>query len=340
MTNLSIFVGIDTAHASFTGCVFKALEKSVSRPQTWANCPEGFIAFGQWLKEQGADPAATVICLENTGVYGEALSYTLAAQGWRLAVEAPHAIKKAMSPDHRKSDDIDCRQIAEYAYRYADRLSVWTPPEPVLEQLQVLLTTREQYVEQMTAHKNTLTQIRLKVVRTPLAEESLTRVIDGYKEQIQRLDQEMKKLVSGHPTFGPLNALVTSIPGVGFLLATNLLVLTKGFAESTDPRRLASRLGVCPLPCQSGTSLYKRDRARRYGHHRLRKLLHLAAMSLRTHNQLFKLYFLRKVQEGKPKLLVLNNIANKLLRVICAVVNSKTPFIDNYKSVNPMFLHA
>ncbi len=43
--------------------------------------------------------------------------------------------------------------------------------------------------------------------------------------------------------------------------------------------------------------------------------------------------------EGKAKRLVLNNIANKLLKVICAVVNTQTGFIPDYKPISPVVLN-
>ena len=63
-------------------------------------------------------------------------------------------------------------------------------------------------------------------------------------------------------------------------------------------------------------------------------------MSLRTHKKIFKEYFIRKTQGGKPKKLVLNNIQNKLLRIICGVLNSGKPYIDNYLSINPQLLNT
>jgi hypothetical protein len=71
---------------------------------------------------------------------------------------------------------------------------------------------------------------------------------------------------------------------------------------------------------------------------KLRKLLYLAALSVRTHNINFKKYFLRKVAEGKNKRLVLNNIENKLLKIVFAVVSSGVAYTENYKSINPTLL--
>jgi hypothetical protein len=43
----------------------------------------------------------------------------------------------------------------------------------------------------------------------------------------------------------------------------------------------------------------------------------------------------RNGAEGKPKPLVFNNIANKLLRVLCGMIKNKEPYIENYQSVHP-----
>ena len=69
-----------------------------------------------------------------------------------------------------------------------------------------------------------------------------------------------------------------------------------------------------------------------------RPLLFLAALSLRTHNPSFRTYFQRKKDAGKPAKLVINNIANKLLKIVVAVVRTDTAFIPGYRSINPRLL--
>jgi transposase len=70
----------------------------------------------------------------------------------------------------------------------------------------------------------------------------------------------------------------------------------------------------------------------------MRKLLHLAARSLRTHDAASRHYFLRKVAEGKPKSLVLNNIANQLLKRLCAMMRDQKPYINAHRSIDPRLL--
>ncbi|MEO0083681.1 MAG: transposase [candidate division WOR-3 bacterium] len=197
---------------------------------------------------------------------------------------------------------------------------------------------REQFTKQLTANCNALQAIRHKVVQTPLANDLYQRTIEELKEKIKIIDKEIKRLINNHPTIGPMTALLMTIPGVGMLLASNIMVITMGFTKTINAKQFAAYIGICPNEYQSGSSIYRRPCSAGYGPARFRKLVRLAALSLREHNKQFKQYFLRKVAEGKSARLVINNIANKLIRIICAVIRSRTPFIPNYRSVNPRFL--
>jgi cobalamin biosynthesis protein CbiD len=64
----------------------------------------------------------------------------------------------------------------------------------------------------------------------------------------------------------------------------------------------------------------------------------LAARSVVMHNADFKKYYLRKLAEGKAKKLVLNNVANKLIKIACAMVKNNSRYESAYRSINPMCL--
>jgi transposase len=108
--------------------------------------------------------------------------------------------------------------------------------------------------------------------------------------------------------------------------------------EPYNPKALAAYIGICPYENSSGSSRHKKPTSRHYGPSPMRRLIHLAAMSVRQHAPAFKRYFLRKLAEGKPKQLILNNIANKLLKIVCAVARTRTPYIPGYRSVHPQLL--
>jgi len=43
---------------------------------------------------------------------------------------------------------------------------------------------------------------------------------------------------------------------------------------------------------------------------------------------------------GKPKKLVINNVANKLLRILCGMAKNRQPYIESYQSVHPRLRKA
>lgn len=336
------FVGIDIASVSFTAAIGKAKNgqwQIVAKPVEFTNDVEGFARFSHWLDENHAQPGKSILCMESTGVYGEALAYELSSMDYRVVIEPPLKVKRAFHPVGHKNDRVDSCQIAEYAYRYQDELRVWQPKSQILEQIKVLLTTREQLTIQCTAHRNSIRALKRKVIATPLAEQVHEQSIQQIQKHIKDIDKEIIRLVDQDPDSRNLVSLLMTIPGVGFILASHLLIVIKSSNQIYSPKQMAAFIGICPYEHQSGSSIAKTPTSRHYGPEAMRRLLFLGAMSVRTHQPYFKSYYLRKIEQGKPGRLVINNIANKLIKIICAVARSQTPYIQNYHSINPMFLN-
>jgi len=325
MPTFTYFVGIDIASEQFYAALGTAPWQLLAKATKFANTPEGFEQLLGWLTVHACTSADTVLCLEATGVYGEALAYFLAAKEFRVAVEPPLQVKRAFKPNGPKTDAVDSQQIAEYACRYHDRLRFWQPRAELLEQLNVLLTTREQLVKQRTAHKNSLHALTRKPVRTAVAEGVHQQLIVALTTQIKTVETEIQRLFKQQPPFNALLTLLLTIPGVGPLLATQFLVLTQCGVAQRPANQLAAHTGIAPLEHQSGKSVRGRTTSRHFGPAPMRKLLHLGARSVCTHNAQFRTYYERKRSEGKPKRLVLNNVATKLLKVMCAGMESQTP---------------
>lgn len=111
-----------------------------------------------------------------------------------------------------------------------------------------------------------------------------------------------------------------SIPGVGKVLATLMIIKTKGFTEIKSARKMACYSGIAPFEHQSGSSIYYKPRVSTMADMELKKILHLAAMSaIRLKNDL-AVYYHRKVQEGKNKMAVLNAVRNKIIHRIYAII--------------------
>lgn len=332
---MKYFVGIDSAAESFTASVVTP-EEVVRAAQPFENTAEGIYALKGWIEAAGLPRAETLVCIENTGVFTEALCYELHRSKYAVVLLDPHKVWKAFA-EGAKTDPLDSRKIAEYAWRYLDQLVPWSPREAIVEQVKVLLRTREQFVEQRTAATNSLSTLRRKYIQTPAANAALERTLLHLKAEIQDIEAEIHRLIRSNPTAAQMIALLMTAPGVGELLAFHLFVLTEGFAQTPSYRSLAQYLGIAPNVRQSG-AWSGPSRSRGYGPSTIRKLLYLAACSVRTHNAAYRQYFLRKVAEGKPRRLVLNNLENRLLRVLCAMIEHRQPYIPNYVSVQPILL--
>jgi transposase len=332
MATRQYFIGLDIGAVECYAAVAQRPWQLLAGPQSFANTLDGFQSLQTWLAQQHCAPDNCVLCMEATGVYGEALAYGLVAAGYRVAVEPPLRVKRAFQPYGAKSDRVDSRHIAEYAVRYEDQLTFWTPRAELLEQVQVLLTTRTQLVQQSTAHKNSLHALERKAVHTPMAETIHQQMIETLQREIKAVERELRRLFEQEPPSAHLLLLLLTIPGVGLLLASHFLVLTQCLAENCKPKRLAAHEGIAPLVHESGTSVRWTPTSRGFGPGPMRQLLYLGACSVSTHDPVFREYYERKLAEGKPRRVILNNIANKLVKLMCAVVVSQSPYDPHYKS--------
>lgn len=339
MISVPFYVGIDISNKDFVASIFTKPKAPIQTLTEIPNEFSGFEKFESWLIRNQVQNSNCVICMEATGVYGEALSYWLAAKSYLVAVEPPLKVKRAFSDKGHKNDKVDSKKISEYAFRYFDELKLWHPKPNIIEQLNSLLTIREQLVEQKTAQSNALKALQKKVVRTPLANDIHKKNIQRFSEQIKKIEKELEKLIKKHPDFTNTIKVLDSIPGVALLLASNFLVATEGFQNDLafQYRKASAYIGICPYEHTSGSSVYKRPKIPNYGPARLRKLLHLAARSAVTHNEQFSLYYNQKIAQGKEKKLILNNVSNKLLKIMCAVIRTQKPYVNNNVSIHPQF---
>jgi len=81
--------------------------------------------------------------------------------------------------------------------------------------------------------------------------------------------------------------------------------------------------------------MIKKSRVSKMSDKALRSLLHLCGKAAVLSNMEFKLYFERKKLEGKPYYLIMNNVSNKLLRIVYSIIESRIPYDPNHICVDP-----
>lgn len=284
------------------------------------NNPNGFEQLDQWLHQHGAEKARTILCSEHTGRYGEHLGQWSAHTGWDHAIVKTTALKKVSPEHHRKEDDFDAALLAEYARRFSDKLRLYQDPGPVARQLKQLQTERRFMVKQRASLKQ-------KVTEADYHHACMEQIVQAYGEQIQLLDKHIEKverqiqhLIHQTEYLTSTFSLLKSAPGVGKVIATKWITLFCG-QQTLNPRKISSRFGFAPHAYNSGSSVRQTTRSSRYGDPEMRKLMTLAARSVLTHTKHYREYYRQKLQEGKPKKVAINNIINKLIRMLCAMWN-------------------
>ncbi len=336
--NIQFFVGIDLSSTFFTVSFFDKKTKKVVSFENFENLDNGFKSLLSKFQSVGIKSDNAMICMEATGVYGEYLSYFLLAKDYLVVIENPLKVKRAFKIKGGNNDKISSVSIAEYAYRFKDQLERWEPKSQIIQQIQGFLTQREMFMEHKTANMNAKKALEKKHYCPRKAIELHEKAIESLEKNIKEIEEEMSKIIENDSEYKQMIANITSVNGVGKMLAYNLMVVTNGFKEKLDAKKLASYLGIAPEPYQSGTSVYRRPKSSGIGPGIFRRVLYMVSMSCIVHNKVLSDYYNQKVKQGKSKRLVINNVANKLIKILVAMIKSKKPFIEKFVSINPNFI--
>ena len=316
-----------TPAVTASGLMFDVIWTGLDLPQT----ESGWRELLERLQSRRIGREACQMIMECTGVYSEQIAHYLFAQGYAVFMEPPGKIKRGFY-ERGKNDTVDSRQIGEYAFRFADRLHPWQPRDVLVEQIAACLSMREALSKYRVSYANRIKALTQKQHRMTGILTTYATLQTTTESEIERVDREVQRLIAQNPTLQMKVDQVLSISEIGIQIAAQLLVCTNGFTEHLEAQEIASFAGICPREHQSGTSIRRPLRSDNQGPARLRKLLYLAAMRLRKNHPDFKTYFERKVAEGKSPRLVLRNIENKCLKLICGVLKSGKPYISGYRS--------
>ena len=105
-----------------------------------------------------------------------------------------------------------------------------------------------------------------------------------------------------------------------------MICFTNEFTLYQNSRQLACYCGIAPFEHTSGKSIRLKPKVHHMANKIMKKQLHLCALSASSADPEMREYFQRKVLEGKNKMLVINNIRNKLIHRVCAVINRNSPY--------------
>lgn len=303
----------------------------------FSNTEQGCLEMISWLKEQHNVTSQWLICGEYTGIYSMTAAMVFNDNDLDIWLENPNQIKLSSGMSREKNDKIDSYQIALYAARFMDRVKLYKPQSRVLLQVRELVRFRDRLTKvktQLSVAAGELKSVRKDWKETEYICDSSKVLINQINTQISDAEKEIMQLLDTDPQLKQMYKLINSVVGVGMQTAIYLLIHTWGFKAFENPRQLACYCGIVPFAKRSGTSLKGRPHVSHMANKKLKTLLHMCALNAVKYDPYLKIYYQRKVEEGKHKMNVLNNVRNKLIQRICAVITSGQEYDKNYYMQN------
>ena len=324
------FVGCDVSKETLDFAVYERGKVYRSFDHTkFSNTLDGFRAMRKWLKSLKVDVKATVIGMEHTGIYSEALSEWCHKQKIAFVMLHPADVKRADTRGRNKTDKEDSQFIADYVYTQREKLTPSAPEPPIIKALRNLQNERKLAVTARTSYKN-----QLKGVADKSAVSRMQKMIKTFDEQVKTIEKKMMELIRSDESLSKNYDLLKSIPGIGIINIIATIIATANFTRFQTSRQYAKFICVSPIARESGTSVRGGNHVTMAGHSQLKGLLTQGARSAIEKDPHMKAYYERKRKEGKSHGCVMNAVKFKLICRMFAVINRQEPYVDieKYKS--------
>lgn len=324
--NYRCFIGIDIAKDSFDLCLLLGDQSYSLRIENNTRAIKKVFKSDPHLQQ--INWKNTLFCMEHTGIYNYQLLDFLFSSNAHIWLENPVHIKRSNGLTRGKNDRIDAQRIAHFACRHHDQAKLWTPQRPVMQQLKHLMAARSRLIKAIKALQTPLAEIKsftTKKLHHQLAK-SCQASLKALKDDLRKSSALITQIILDDPRLNTLFKQIASVPGIGPVVAANMIISTNEFNNFDDPKKFACYAGLAPFEHSSGSSIRGKTRVSHMADKSLKTLLHLAALAaMRIPGELND-YYLRKVAEGKNKMLVINAIRNKLVHRIFACVNQQRLF--------------
>ena len=176
---------------------------------------------------------------------------------------------------------------------------------------------------------------RLNMEKSPvktMISQSGRHIVTELNKEIEKIDKRIAELIDSDDELAQVFTIVTSIPGIGTQNAVCLMVYTDNFRRfNFDSRKIACYYGIAPFGRDSGTSVHTDPHVHYMANRQIKAMLSQAALSAARFNPVIASYYSRLIAKGKKRQIVLNNVKNKLVHIVTAMVRNKQLFDKDYK---------
>jgi transposase len=324
-----LFIGIDVSKKKLDVSFHLNGDLNQMKHFIVSNNEKGFKQFIGRIKElTDIEVDSWLICFENTGVYSMGLALFLSEMEISFCEDSSLRIKRSLGIKREKNDKLDSKQIAEYAYLFQAKLKLTVIAKKELKQLKVLLSYRERLQRQKHALEVSSKEgyAFFQNETTKFVLDDSRDLIDQYEQKIKNVEAEIDKLIRNDAELKTNYKMATSVVGIGLIITSYMLVQTNNFT-SFNPREYACHAGVAPFENSSGTSMPQQGKTSKMANKKIKALLTSGAQSAVQHDPQLKLYYRRKINEGKNQYCALNAVRFKLIARVFATVKRGTPYV-------------
>jgi len=339
------WVGIDVSEAVFDAAVaspgqrVNAATLKQLPTATFDRTPEGVQQLMGWLRKHvpAESPLPVRAVMEATGVYSIELTALLCKVCPEMlpAIANPErtsAYRKSLGL-RNKTDRIDARALALFGLeRQPD---AYEPLSPIQAELRSLARCRDSLIETQKAHENQLDQRP----PSPLVRQTLKRVIATTGAAVEKIEQDMKRVIRSDENLQHNYDLLTTIPGVGFVTASVVLAEFGDLRRFGCARQIGAHAGVTTSYEESGEKRRPGHMSKK-GNAYVRKTLYMSAISASIWNPHMRKTYHRMTAAGKKPMVALGALMRKLLVLMRALIVSGKPFDRRRKPCGKIPQHA
>jgi len=333
--NPKIWFGADVSKDTFdvSLCLTGERIKDISSMRTvsFERTKEGVEEFKAWAIKQMVNKSLQEddefgFVMEATG------SYSVVLAKWLFEV-CPKCIPAIADPKsvnaygkslrlRNKTDKIDAAKLALYGVERNP--SAYIPQSKEYEVLKELVRQRKSLVNMLTAakvHAQETSQVKAVIMARKKTIRDLEKTIIG-------IESAIKRHVNEYPTLKEQVKILTSIPGVGLIVASTMIGELGDVHRFSSSKKIAAYAGVSPRRYESGTSVKGKTRMCKEGQGRIRQALYLSALASMRGDNGFSRFYSSLVIKGKTKMAALGAIMRKMLCVMRRLIIDKSLYND------------
>jgi transposase len=200
----------------------------------------GIEELAHRLKNHAPEPPV-LVAMEATGGLETLVTAGLAQAGLPVVVVNPkqvHNFAKALG-FNAKTDVLDACVIARFAA--AIKPEPRALPDAESQALSALMTRRRQVTQMIAAEKNRALAAPLNKV----LQKSIARILQALEHELEQLDHDIDGMIKASPLWLEKEELLTSVPGIGKVIARTLLAEMPELGR-LDRRAVAALAGLAP----------------------------------------------------------------------------------------------